>query len=261
MDAREAVEFELYFAPTDEWVEAHAYPSPSGLSVYYRNISARRRAEEAAREADQQRAEADRRLDLVLEAERSRIARDLHDEALQGLAHALVITGSREAGRDGEVAGILQQVERQLRAAIYDLRLEPDGERPFSAALRELVEVAREMRPGCDVTLETGDDLPGAALERRGTEVLRIVREAVNNACRHATAERIVVRAMGSGTRLVVEVTDDGRGFYPARQTPALQGQGLRGMRERAELLEADLDVRSDRTGTTVRLQLDLGSA
>jgi PAS domain S-box-containing protein len=79
MGARGPVEFELYFAETGEWVEAHAYPSPSGLSVYYRNVSERRRAAEA--------------LDAVRDAERSRIARDLHDEALQGLTHALALTG------------------------------------------------------------------------------------------------------------------------------------------------------------------------
>ena len=77
MGARDPGEFELYFAPTDEWVEARAYPSPSGLSVYYRNISARKRAEEALREAQQQRAIADRRLDDVREAERRRIARGI----------------------------------------------------------------------------------------------------------------------------------------------------------------------------------------
>jgi signal transduction histidine kinase len=57
---------------------------------------------------------------------------------------------------------------------------------------------------------------------------------------------------------LSVEVTDDGRGFQP---TPALPGQGLRGMRERAGLLDARLDIRSDQTGTTVRLLVALSPA
>ena len=62
MGATEPVEFEMYFGPTDEWVEAHAYPSASGLSIYYRSITARRRAEEELHEAQQQRQEAERRL-------------------------------------------------------------------------------------------------------------------------------------------------------------------------------------------------------
>jgi PAS domain S-box-containing protein len=252
MDASEPVEFELYFAPTDEWVEAHAYPSPSGLSVYYRNVSARRRAEDQLREARDQRADADRRLEEVRDAERSRIARDLHDDALQGIAHALAIGGD-------EVATILEQVGKQLRAAIYDLRLEPQSGRPFIDALRDVLALARERASGCDVTLELADDVPSGSYGRRGTEVLRIVGEALANACNHAGADRIVVRAGGTETLLVVEVADDGRGFDPDRQPPGvLHGQGLRGMRERAELLGARLDVRSDGTGTTVRLEVAL---
>src|SRR4051794_32654907 len=71
MGATEPVEFEIYFGPTDEWVEAHAYPSASGLSIYYRDITARRRAEDALHEAQQQRQDAERRLNEV--------ARDLDD--------------------------------------------------------------------------------------------------------------------------------------------------------------------------------------
>ena len=204
-----------------------------------------------------ERAAAERRLEEVREAERSRIARDLHDEALQGLTHALALTGSR-ASRDDEVFSTLQQVGRQLRGAIYDLRLEHDRERPFSEALPELVEVHNAMAPDCEVRLELRDDLPNGSYGRRGTEVLRVIGEALTNARRHATAHRIVVRVTGPGTRLSVEISDDGRGFEPDRQPSLMYGQGLRGMRERAELLDAHLDVRSDRSGTTVRMQADL---
>jgi PAS domain S-box-containing protein len=253
-----AVAFETYFRHSGEWIEAHAYPSPTGLSIYYRDVSARRRAEEALREAQEQRTITDRRLEDVRDAERSRIARDLHDGALQGLTHALAVTGQYGSSPDDDVYAILQQVGRQLRGAIYDLRLEQDGERPFSDALRELVALNRESAPTCDVTLETDDELPGRSFGRRGTEVLRIISEAMTNACRHAAAERILIRVAGPETRLSVEVTDDGHGFNP---TAALHGQGLRGMHERAELLDADLDVRSHQAGTTVRLQVALSPA
>jgi PAS domain S-box-containing protein len=260
MRDRRVVQFETYFAPSAEWIEAHAYPTDCGLAIYYRNVSARRRAEQALRDAQEQRAAADRRLEDVREAERSRIARDLHDDALQGLTHALAITGPHAPNQDDEVYAILLRVGRQLRAAIYDLRLE-QGERSFADALRELVELKREMVRSCEVTLETGDDLPAESFGRRGTEVLRIIGEALTNACGHAAARHIVVRVSGPQTRLLVEVTDDGRGFDPSQRPPPLQGQGLRGMRERAEHLGAQLDVRSDQTGTTVRLQVALRPA
>jgi PAS domain S-box-containing protein len=238
---------ESYVEYSGEWIEAHAYPADSGLAIYYRDVSARRRAEQALRAAD-------RRLEEVRDAERDRIARDLHDGPLQDLAHALAVTGRRAAGRDDELFAVLERVGRRLRAAIYDLRLE-QGERVFDESLRELVEITRETMPSCEVILETDDDLPGGPFGRRGTEVLRIVGEALTNACRHAAADRVLVRVTGPRTRLCVEVIDDGRGFDA---TPARRGQGLLGMHERAELLDAELDIRSEPTGTTVRLQVAL---
>jgi signal transduction histidine kinase len=255
MGSRDPVEFEVHVPWIDQWVEVHVYPSPSGLSMYYRDISARRRSADALRQAREQRADAERRLNEVREAERSRIARDLHDGALQGLTHALAATGRHASRGDDEVYTILQQVGRQLRAAIYDLRLEQDSERPFSDALRELIELNREVTPACDVTLEADGDLPSGSFGSRATEVLRIIGEALTNACRHAAAEHIVIRITGSEAQLSVAVTDDGHGFDP---TPERHGQGLRGMHERAALLNGHLDVRSDRTGTTVRLQVAL---
>jgi DNA-binding NarL/FixJ family response regulator/signal transduction histidine kinase len=205
-----------------------------------------------------ERVAAERRLEEVRDAERSRIARDLHDEALQGLTHALALTGGRDSNRDKEVSDILQGVGRQLRGAIYDLRLEDSRERPFAEALPELVEVHGALVQGCEVLLETPDGLPPGSFGRRGTEVLRIISESLTNARRHAGARRIVVRVSGRASRLCMEVTDDGQGFEVDRQPSPFQGQGLRGMRERAEKLGGHLDVHSDASGTTVKLQAEL---
>jgi hypothetical protein len=228
------------------------------LSIFYRSITARRRAEERLHEAQQQRQEAERRLDDVRDAERSLIARDLDDGALQALAHALTATGPRGTNRDDDVNAILQQVGRQLRAAIYDLSLEEAGERAFGDSLGELVDVTRAMAPGCEVTLDIDDDLAARSFGRRQAEVLRIVGDALTNARRHAETEHIVVRVTSTETRLSVEVTDDGRG---AAALAAVPGQGMRGMYERAQLLGAELDIRTDDTGTTVRLQIALNPA
>src|SRR4051794_21122157 len=259
MGATEPVEFEMYFAPIDDSVEVHAVPSASGLSIYYRSITARRRAEEALREAERQRQEAERRLSDVREAERSRIARDLHDGALQGLAHALAVTLPHGTNRDDDVNAILRQVGQQLRAAIYDLSVEEHGERTFGDSLGDLVDVTREMAPDCDVTLDIKADLAARSFGRRQAEVLRILGEALTNARRHAQASHIVVWVRGTEARLAVEVTDDGRGA--AAGLAATPGQGVRGMYERAHLLGADLDIRTDDTGTTVRLQIGLSPA
>ena len=210
-------------------------------------------------EAQQQRQQAQRRLNDVRDAERSRIARDLHDGALQGLTHALAVTLPYGTNRDDEVNAILRQVGQQLRAAIYDLSVEAHGKRTFGDSLGDLVDVTREMTPNCQVTLDIDDDLAARSFGRRQAEVLRIVGEALTNARRHAEAQHIRVRVTGTDTRLAVEVSDDGRGA--AAGLAATPGQGVRGMYERAHLLGADLDIQTDDTGTTVRLQLALSPA
>jgi PAS domain S-box-containing protein len=258
MDATEPVEFEMYFGPTDEWVEAHAHPSASGLTIYYRNITARRRAEEALREAQQLRRQAERQLDEV-RAERGRVARELHDGALQGLTRALTATGSEGTNRDDDVDAILRRAREQLRAAIYDLSLEESGERTLGDSLGDLVDMTREMAPECEVTLDIDDDLAARSVGRRQAEVLRILGQALTDARGHAEAEHIVVRVTSTETRLSVEVTDDGRGA--AARPAAAPGEGVGGMYERARLLGAELDIRTDDTGTTVRLQIALNPA
>jgi PAS domain S-box-containing protein len=255
MGATEPLEFEMYFAPTDEWVEVHAHPSARGLSIYYRSITARRRAEEALHEAEQQRQEAQRRLNDAHDAER-RIARELHDRALQDLTRALAATGDQATNRD-DVNAILRQVAEQLRAAIYDLSLDERGERTLGDSLGDLVDVTRNIAPGCEVTLDIDDDLAARSFGRRQTEVLRILSEALTNARRHAEAEHIAVRVTGTETGLSVEVSDDGRGGA----WPAGPGRGVSGMYEHAHLLGAELDIRTDDTGTTVRLQVALSPA
>jgi two-component system sensor histidine kinase UhpB len=139
------------------------------------------------------------------------------------------------------------------------LSVEEHGERTFGDSLGDLVDVTREMAADCDVTLDIEDDLAARSFGRRQAEVLRILGEALTNARRHAQAGHIVVRVRGTEARLAVEVTDDGRGA--AAGLAATPGQGVRGMYERAQLLGADLDIRTDDTGTTVRLQIGLSPA
>ncbi|HEV7807189.1 MAG TPA: PAS domain S-box protein [Solirubrobacteraceae bacterium] len=203
------------------------------------------------------------RLREVREAERRRIARDLHDEALQRLALALAEASRRSshgsAGSEDELVGLLKGVGQQLRGAIYDLRLEEDEKQPLAERLRALVGVHAAM-PGAPIELDVADATPDLP-DRRGTAVLRIVGEALTNARRHAAAGRIVVRAFGDERTLRVEVADDGAGFDPDAQAPARESMGLRGMRERADLVGVELEVFTALgSGTTVSLELAVGS-
>jgi signal transduction histidine kinase len=78
---------------------------------------------------------------------------------------------------------------------------------------------------------------------RTEAEVLRIVQEALNNVRRHADATLVRVRTEREGPISRISVTDNGRGFDPLAVPP--ESYGLRGMRERADLVGASLEIRS----------------
>jgi PAS domain S-box-containing protein len=197
---------------------------------------------------------AERHLGEARETERRRIARDLHDGALQEVSAAILTT------TDERLRSSLQGVGEQLRAAIYDLRLEEEQAHGFANALRELVALQAKMPGGSAIALEVGDGTPERELGAVGTETLRIAGEALTNARRHSGAGTIRISTSVEGDVLRVEVTDDGQGFDLRAQPTAAQSVGLRGVRERAALIGSRLHIDSARgRGTTVRINVGLG--
>jgi PAS domain S-box-containing protein len=213
-----------------------------------------------------ERAKSDERLDAAREAERSRIARDLHDQALGGLTDALldaqaVRAAASDAGtakRVDRLVPTLIRISQQLRAAIYDLRLPTEQHNAFPELLESLIALHRTMAAGTEIELEVRGDAVGS-MGPRGTELLRIIGEALTNARRHSGAKTITVCLSGSSDKLVLEVADDGRGFDPAGATTTGNAMGTQGMRERAAIVGAELAIESERgAGTLVRVELPL---
>jgi DNA-binding NarL/FixJ family response regulator len=210
-----------------------------------------------------ERTRAQERLSEVREAERRRLARALHDEALQELTVALAEAQRREPPgaephRADQLVPALKRVGQQLRGAIYDLRLEEQEGRPFRHLLEALVTLHGGMAGECELELDVGDGLPSAPLGRRGTEILRVVGEALTNARRHSEATSVRVSATGSQEKLCIDVSDDGRGFDLGAEPSG--AAGITGMRERAALLDGDVDITSQPgRGTRVRLEVALG--
>jgi PAS domain S-box-containing protein len=212
---------------------------------------------------DRKRAEEELR--TVREAERSRIARDLHDGVLQDLA--AVVQGleatrieqkAQSGGREGDIElhqeiDTLRHAASKLRRAVYDLRSEKAP--PFLKAVESLVEVNLQWDPDCKVRLEVQDEFPREIPDDTGRELLRIVQEALINARRHSEARNVRVSLEAEGANsIVAEVVDDGWGFDPAL---ANGGVGIEGMRERASLLGGDMMLCSEPgKGTSVRVRV-----
>jgi DNA-binding NarL/FixJ family response regulator/signal transduction histidine kinase/PAS domain-containing protein len=206
------------------------------------------------------------RLIEVREAERRRIARDLHDEALQNLTHAQALAGRpRSVGGAGtppqELSAALKRAGEQVRAAIYDLRVGDEQRTPFPQLLASLVAVHRAIAVDPEIELDLRGEIPAGSLGATGAETLRILGEALTNARRHAHAGRVRVSVWSSDGKLHAEVADDGQGFDPAEWPARVAGTGIAGMRERAALLHGRLNIVSEPTGTTVRLEVPLRAA
>ena len=176
---------------------------------------------------------------MAREEERSRIARDLHDEALQDLAAMAQAQLARQAttGESGlserleRLSEALKRVEQRVRGAIYDLSLDGERDRSFAEVLRDLVELHRSTAPQTETRLEVADGLLAGPLGDTGRELLRIIGEALTNARRHSGAREIRVAVWSSAGRLYAEVSDDGRGLTRAggRLPPPPEGWGFGG--------------------------------
>ena len=202
------------------------------------------------------RADTAQRIRDVREDERRRMARALHDEALQDLSYVLaeaVLIGPPAA----DIVTGLTRIGRQLRGAIYDLRLGDEEHRPFPELLRELI--SRHLVMGDhDIQLELGDGTPAGSMGTKGIEILRIIGEALTNARRHAGGGCTAVRTGGSKAVLWCEVADEGVGMPSFEQEP-VDGRGIKTMRERAALIGGHLKITSTPDqGTVVRLELQV---
>ncbi|WP_203752312.1 sensor histidine kinase [Cellulomonas chitinilytica] len=198
------------------------------------------------------------RMVLAREEERRRIRRDLHDglgPALAGVAFRLesarlLLDRDPDAARGHLEATTtdVQEVVADVRRLVHDLRPPALDDRGLVGALAQL----SESQPYETVLEADGLSALPAAVE---VAAYRIAAEALTNASRHAGAGRCVVRLTTADGRLVVEVSDDGRGIAPDRQA----GVGLLSLRERAEELGGLSEVTCPpEGGTRVRAWLPL---
>jgi signal transduction histidine kinase len=222
------------------------YGGKEVICAAIRDITERKRAEEAMRE--------------IRQAERRRMARDLHDDVLQDLSYTsaamgMIMIDAEGTGLEEELQKAIDAVRRAaqgLRAAVNDLRLGEERNRPFAELVESLVEGNRTRARGYEIRLEVKEGFPETSLGDAGAEILRVIQEALTNARRHSKGRLVRVSVKIEGDELVAEVADDGRGFE--RGTPS--GVGLNSMQERAAALGGKLEIESKvGLGTRVRLR------
>jgi signal transduction histidine kinase len=199
---------------------------------------------------------------LAVLEDRERIARELHDGAIQALfAAGMNLQGTAMLAGDPEidrrlqdVVGELDRVIRDLRNYIFGLRPGLLADRQLDTALRELA-AELERRSGVTTVVEI-DEQVASELAPRATDIVQLAREALSNVSRHANAATCRVSLRRDGEQGVLEVDDDGRGFDPER---VQRGQGLGNLSARTASLGGKLEIRSDPAeGTTVSVRIPL---
>ena len=209
---------------------------------------------------EEERRRSARRAFSALEGERRRVGQELHDEIGQRLTGILLQLAHVADGAPEPVRERLAAAQTQTRAALDAVgalawQLRP-GVLDDLGLLRALEAVAQALGERSSLRIEL--DLP-ASLPELPDEVelalYRIAQESLNNAIRHADADRVALELHEDEHGLSLEVTDDGRGLdVPGTHT---EGPGLRGMRERALLIGAQLRIDSP-FGRGVRVRLDV---
>lgn len=187
-----------------------------------------------------------------VDAERLRIAREVHDT----VAHAIAIINV-QAGvtahvldkRPEQARGALRTIEHTSSRALQEMRAilgvlrDGDEREPFPGLdqIRELTGKAREA--GLDIAVEQPEPVP-ALPSAVGSAAYRIVQESITNVIRHAGPTRVTVSLEPVVDALRIRVIDEGRRTPAPGDTGSAPGRGIAGMRERCRLLGGELDAK-----------------
>jgi two-component system sensor histidine kinase DegS len=203
------------------------------------------------------------------EAERTRLAQEVHDGPAQALANAIfgveyvekIVDRDLPAARI-ELRFLRERLRRELgevRAFISQLRPPILDEMGLDGSIRDAADTIAALT-GVAVTIDL--EAPAGALDDAAqVVVLRVLQEALQNVRKHAGAQHVWLASRLRDGRWILEVRDDGRGFDTETvNTPGRRTFGLQFMRERAELVRGRFDVSSrPANGTVVVLEIPVG--
>ncbi len=231
------------------------------LGVISVDITARRNAESAIRRLSG-------RLLNLQDQERRRIARELHDslgQYLAGLKMTIELLAQPnikdKASLFAECSEILERCISETRTLSHLLHPPLLDEAGFASAAKWFVN-GFSQRSGIEVTFTLAPDFPRLP-DSIEIALFRVLQESLTNVHRHSQTGGAEINVDLFPRKVVLQVTDHGRGIPanilgPMQKNGMQSGMGLAGMRERVNELDGNLDIQSDSTGTTIRVSLPL---
>jgi signal transduction histidine kinase len=254
-ETQQADEFEEHFELLDMWFSIRVYPTPDGISLVFRDIT-------------QVRSLTTRHQGLLVrlleaeDAERARIAADVHEDSVQALGavtlqlqllrHHLSSPSPEVTSIQDALGDLVLSATDRLRALLFTL--EPTkSDTPLAESIRTFAAQIFDqtsIRWSVD-DLDVGDELPD--LER--SQALRITKEALGNARAHAEASEVVVTLRSRDQGLEIVVSDNGDVADPESFVSAPGHRGLATMQDRALILGGSCTVEAASPhGCTVRI-------
>ncbi len=197
--------------------------------------------------------------------ERVRLAREIHDSLAQTLAYLKLTSAQMQTqlaqGDLGRLAQNLQQSHDALTEAYLETRQAIDNLRfaPLQGMAFWLGQIIHDFEEssGLKVFASIPGTLPQISPEVQA-QLVRIIQESLSNIRKHAHATTMWINVREWNQELLLDLTDDGIGFT-ADDVPDLSRHGLRGMRERAELIGADFQITSQPgAGTTIHIEVPI---
>jgi PAS domain S-box-containing protein len=254
--------------PIEASISHHREQGGEFYTAIVRDISERMRVEHELKRSQQDLQALALAAHETREDEQRRIARELHDELGQSITALKMMVASmqtattpdpdRDRARLARMQSLLDETFASIRRMTSELRPLILDDLGLEPALERLTESLRE-HAGIACSLSV--DARGLELDdTERTAVYRIVQEALTNVVRHAHARHADVRLARAGAALRLQIDDDGAGFAVGAQRA--DARGLRGMRERVQLLGGTLAVDSaPGRGTRLAVQIPLRGA
>ncbi len=235
----------------DQWGDVMIYPVAGAdgkiesVITYTHDISRQIQAEERLKLVSLQ-------LLTNQEAERRRIAQDLHDDigqsmtalilTLKAIQSDVIVAGHKTIG--DQVKGTIRIVEemmRHIRQVLFDLR-PPSFETTSPAKVLESLCSSLALSTGLRAVFSSQQQLPIMS-DAQATALYRLVQEGMTNAVKHARAKSVWINLEYAEGEINISFEDDGEGFDPGQRVE--YGLGLEGLRERFQMLNGNFDIES----------------